>query len=238
LYGEGVTDMLCPYCHTGFVKESETARESTSPGRAYGDDGFTVRIIFCPQCKRLIIVLEEGVYRAFCDGDFVKDEHLWEVNKESIIYPPTSMRYQIAEEVPAQYHKDFKEADMLLNISPNASAALSRRCLQSILHHELKIKKYNLDQEIKEYLDTVSPPVQIAELIDAIRQIGNMSAHAWENQVTGEIIDVEPAEADLLLSVLFLMFDYHFVQPQRARKIIEQTNVKLEAAGRKPIQMK
>lgn len=230
--------MLCPYCHIGFVKESETARESTVQSSINSYDGYTVRLIFCPQCKRLVIVLEEGVYKVFLDGGFGEEEYISDIKKESVIYPPSSIRYQIAEEVPAQYHKDFREANMLLDISPNASAALSRRCLQSILHHELKIKKYNLDQEIKEYLDTVKPPAQIAELIDVIRQIGNMSAHAWKNQITGEIIGVDPAEAELSLSVLYYMFDYHFVQPKRARKIIEQTNVKRVAADQKPIQIK
>ena len=230
--------MLCPYCQTGFVKENETAREFTSPCSVSSNNGYTVRLIFCPQCKKLIIVLDEGPYKAFRDGDYIKEEYIWDLKNESVIYPPLCYRYQIPEEVPNQYKGDFQEADMLLNISPNASAALSRRCLQSFLHHELKIKKYNLDQEIKEYLDTLKPPAPIAELIDATRQIGNMSAHAWQNQVTGEIIDVEPEEAELCLSVLYLMFDYHFVQPLRARKIVEQTNAKLEAAGKRPIEIK
>lgn len=227
--------MLCPYCRIGFVKEKETVREAISPNIHGNTYGYQVRIIFCPECKRLIVVLDEGSYHAFFEGGYIREERIWDVQKEIVIYPPLSLHYQIPEEVPVQYHVDLKEADMLLDISPNASAALSRRCLQSILHHELQIKKPNLDQEIQEYLDTVRPPTQISALIDGIRQIGNMSAHAWKNKVTGEIIDVDPEEAQLCLSVLFLILDYHFVQPKRSRKILEQTNVKLEAAGKKPI---
>lgn len=152
-----------------------------------------------------------------------------------MIYPPFSYRYQIPEEIPLQYRSDFQEADMLLDISPNASAALSRRCLQSILHNEFNIEKNDLYKEIQEYLDTIRPPGQIANLTDAIRHIGNMSAHAWKNRVTDEIIDVEPEEAELSLSVLHQMFDFHFVQPKRVGTVIEQINAKRQAAGRKPI---
>lgn len=227
--------MLCPYCQTAFVEERETVRESTCPKQDDSNDGYTVRMIFCPQCIRLIVVLQEGTYQAFHEFDYLRDERIWDIKNEAIIYPPLSYRYQIPEEVPPLYHSDFREADMLLDISPNASAALSRRCLQSILNNHFEIKKEDLFKEIQEYLDTIRPPSQIANLIDAIRHIGNMSAHAWKNRVTDEIIDVEPEEAELSLSVLHQMFDFHFVQPQRVGKVIEQINAKRQAAGKKPI---
>ncbi len=88
------------------------------------------------------------------------------------------------------------------------------------------------------YIDKMNPPSQVVELIDAIRQIGNISAHAFENDISGEIIEVEPEEAELCLSILHLMFDYHFVKPNWAKRIIEQTNNKLQSAGKNVIKLK
>ncbi len=143
--------MLCPYCSTGFVKENETVRIATCPSVKSHHYGYSVRIIYCPQCKKLIVVLDDGGYNANKDGEFIREEYLWDVKNESIVYPKYSVHYQVPEVVPEKYAVDFKEADMLLDYSPKASAALSRRCLQNILHHEFSIKKRNLDQEIQEY---------------------------------------------------------------------------------------
>lgn len=69
--------MLCPYCQTAFVKERETIQESTFPKQDGSDNGYTVRMIFCPQCIRLVVVLEEGTYQAFHEFDSVRDEHIY-----------------------------------------------------------------------------------------------------------------------------------------------------------------
>ena len=50
---------------------------------------------------------------------------------------------------------------------------------------------------------------------------------------TGEVVDVEPGEAEWLLDVLEGMFDFYFVQPAILKKKRDSLNTKL-ADLRKP----
>lgn len=53
----------------------------------------------------------------------------------------------------------------------------------------------------------------------AIRMIGNFAAHPMTSTNTGEVVDVEPGEAEFLLSVLEELLDYYFVRPARRHAI-------------------
>jgi hypothetical protein len=126
---------------------------------------------------------------------------------------------------------DYNEAAAVLNISPKASAALSRRCLQSVLRDAAKADQKNLYEQIKAVMPTL--PSYIAENVDAIRQIGNFAAHPTKEQVSGQIVEVEPGEAEWNLDVLDLLFDFYYVQPEIARQKRAALNSKLRAAGQK-----
>ncbi|MGH9708109.1 MAG: DUF4145 domain-containing protein [Candidatus Acidiferrales bacterium] len=79
-------------------------------------------------------------------------------------------------------------------LSGKASAALSRRCLQSLLREVAGTKSKDLSDQIEDVLDTL--PAFLREQIDAVRIIGNFAAHPQKSKTTGEIIDVEPGEAE------------------------------------------
>ena len=49
---------------------------------------------------------------------------------------------------------------------------------------------------------------------------------------TGEIIEVEPGEAEWNLNILEQLFDFYLVQPEISRKRKENLNKKLEDAGK------
>lgn len=70
------------------------------------------------------------------------------------------------------------------------------------------------------------------ESLDAVRNIGNFAAHPTKSKSTGEIIDVEPGEAEWNLDVLESLFDYFFVQPALIKKKREELNRKLGDAGK------
>ena len=70
--------------------------------------------------------------------------------------------------VPPPYKDDFAEACMVLNDSPKASAALSRRCLQAILRDIAKTKSKNLADQIDEVIGSGSVPPHIQGELDAI----------------------------------------------------------------------
>ena len=121
---------------------------------------------------------------------------------------------------------------MILRDSPNASAALGRRCLQNVIRKKAGIQKKTLHDEIEELISQPSFPSSIAELLHSTRELGNFAAHATNNVSTGEIIDVDPEEAAWLLNVLDAMFDFYFVAPAKNQKRLQATQEKLKSAGK------
>jgi len=65
--------------------------------------------------------------------------------------------------------------------------------------------------------------------------IGNFSAHPLKSQKSGEILPVEPAEAEWTLDVLEALFDFYFVQPAIISKKKDVLNAKLSSAGKPPV---
>jgi len=49
---------------------------------------------------------------------------------------------------------------------------------------------------------------------------------------TGEILDVEPEEAEWLLNTLEGLFEHTFVKPEELKRKREATNAKLKDAGK------
>jgi hypothetical protein len=96
-------------------------------------------------------------------------------------------------------------------------------------------KPGDLSGEIQQVLDSGKLPTALADNIDAIRNIGNFAAHPNKSNSTGEIVQVEPDEAEWNLDVLESLFDYYFVQPARAKAKKDALNKKLADAGKSPV---
>jgi hypothetical protein len=147
---------------------------------------------------------------------------------ERIFNPQGAVR-PVPKEVPVPFSTDFTEAAAVLPISAKASAAISRRLLQHTLKEKGGATKKDLVDQIDELLPKL--PGHLQDL-HAIRQIGNFAAHPSKDKNTGEIVEVEPGEAEWLLDILERMFDFYFVQPEIRRKQIIELNAKLKAAGK------
>lgn len=145
------------------------------------------------------------------------------------------MRSPCPPEVSEKYGEDYKEACLVLSDSPKASAALSRRCLQNILRDVAKVKPATLNDEIDEILKRGDLPSYIADSIDGIRNIGNFAAHPVKSKSSGEIIEIEPGEAEWNLDVLESLFDFYFVQPAKIKSKKDALNKKLKEAGKHPM---
>jgi Domain of unknown function (DUF4145) len=176
----------------------------------------------CPACGQVIIVLLR--LRHSIAG--------WNTD-EIPVWPKGVARAPLPAEVVDPYASDYREACNVLTDSPKASAALSRRCLQLILRGVAKIKASDLSKEIDAVLPSL--PSSIAEAVDAIRVIGNFAAHPIKSTNTGEIVDVEPGEAEWSLDVLESLFDYYFVQPAKLAAKKAGMNKKLADAGKPPM---
>ena len=217
--------MKCPHCLENFFEEwtkhTITGREGKIAVDADGDSVWRVCTTRCPSCRRLVINLQ----RKWHDTDGIKDERL--------VQPKITARVPLPTEVPPQYADDYKEACAVLSDSPKASAALSRRCLQHLLREEAKTKSQDLADQIGEVIPTL--PSHLAEAVDAVRNLGNFAAHPIKSTSTGEIVDVEPGEAEWNLEVLEGLFDFYFVQPAILKKKRDALNAKLAEAKRPPM---
>ena len=56
-------------------------------------------------------------------------------------------------------------------------------------------------------------PQGLHEIIDAIRQFGNFSAHPITDITSLQVIDVEPEEAEWCLEIIEGLFDHYYVKP-------------------------
>jgi hypothetical protein len=66
------------------------------------------------------------------------------------------------------------------------------------------------------------------------RVLGNLGAHPEEDQRTGEIVDVEPGEAEAVLDLLEILFEDCFTRPAALRKRKAESDARLAAARSKP----
>jgi hypothetical protein len=152
-------------------------------------------------------------------------------------FPSGSNRGPVPPQVPANIAADYLEACQVLPISPKASAALSRQCLQNILRaHGYKAK--DLAQEIDLLLNEADAskaiPSTLRVTVDGIRNFGNFSAHPITDVTSLQIIDVEPHEAEWCLEILEEMFQHFYVRPAEAAARKAALDAKLKSAGKPP----
>lgn len=79
-------------------------------------------------------------------------------------------------------------------------------------------------------------PSYITDELDMMKQVGDFAAHPTKDTSTGEIIDVEPGEAEFNLDVLEHIFDFYYVQLEKNAQLKARMNEKLEAAKRRPLE--
>jgi len=190
-------------------------------GKARPDGGVRTRV--CPACGRAIIQLLSHEW----------DPTRGHYSRWHLVWPKGFARAPLPKEVPEKYAADYREACNVLPESAKASAALSRRCLQLLLREVAKVKASDLSKEIDAVLPSL--PSSIAEAVDAVRVIGNFAAHPIKSTNTGEIVDVEPGEAEWSLDVLESLFDFYFVQPAKLAEKKAAMNKKLTDAGKPPL---
>lgn len=184
-----------------------------------------------PECDKFSFSLVQQEIRKLPNGTVSRTGE----QNDFLVYPKSTFKEPAAPEVPHGYSEDYNEACMILSDSPKASAALSRRCLQNLLRDIEKVVPGNLVDEIQQVLDRKSLPSHLANNIDAIRNIGNFATHPIKSKSSGEIVAVEPGEAEWILDTLEGLFDFYFAQPEKSKKKKEALNKKLKEAGKPPM---
>jgi len=197
----------CPYCqHHATITEGQRAQQEFRFNHR-NKDGTLLLSLFvtvCPNqnCREYTIdaVLNPITRNATGQEEFKQLIHAWQLKPQSNAKPyPTY--------IPEPIRKDYEEACAIKELSPKASATLSRRCLQGILRDFWQVKPVRLVDEIAEIQSKVSQEVWGA--IDGLRKMGNIGAHMEKD--INVIVDVDPTEAALLIELLEMLFEEWYV---------------------------
>ena len=144
----------------------------------------------------------------------------------SRIMLPESLAKPQPSYIPEPIVEDYKEACLIRDLSPKASATLSRRCLQGIIRDFCGISDNTLFLEIdtlKKQVKDGKGPKQVLEetvdAIDAVRKIGSIGAHMEKD--INVIIEVESVEAQKLIDLIELLFQEWYVQRHNRAKSLE-----------------
>lgn len=207
----------CPYCNKVFFVASDTFRnqcvsfenndqiEHRRVFGSYNKSAININFYRCPGCNKYTI-FAEGV------GSYFKDS-----NTSSIIpIAPQSSAKQYPDYIPEAIRNDYEEACTIVNLSPKASATLSRRCLQGMIHDYWNIKSKNLHQEITALKDKISPDLWSA--IDSLRELGNIGAHMEKD--TNMIVDIDPDEANSLIKLIELLIKEWYINREDRKNLI------------------
>lgn len=224
--------MHCPHCQVTFDADRERSdTDFRNVDRGPEKLVYSVRSWACPTCKALTIDLVTKVMMFEAGGSFVGNRE----TASTRVYPKGSGRLPAPSEVPDSLRRDYDEACVILNDSPKAAAALGRRSLQMLLNDHLGATKRDLVDAIDEVLATKTLPSHLGDAIDAVRHIGNFAAHPIKSKSSGEIVEVEPGEAEWTLETVAQLFDFVFVAPAQLRAKRAALDAKLADTGKPPL---
>ena len=156
-------------------------------------DCISIDMYKCPECENISVIassLGKGFKKPF-----------------RVLVNPTSSAKNFPEYIPKAIRDDYEEAYSIVNLSPKASATLSRRCLQGMIRDFWNIHKKRLIDEINE-LQSLIPATQW-NAINALRKVGNIGAHMEQDVNT--IVDVDSDEAEKLLKLIELLIDKWYI---------------------------
>lgn len=219
---------LCPYCDRNATITKSNYSKSTHFYDHENKDGgsaIVTTVIVCPNedCKEYTI-------KATLHSAYVTDQNN-SINPDVLFewsMKPNSMAKQFPKYIPKAIIADYEEACLIKELSPKASATLSRRCLQGIIRDFHSVKKSNLSKEINSIREKIDPTIWQA--IDSVRKIGNIGAHMEKD--INLIIDVDPEEAQLLIGLIeFLIEDWYITRHKRQKhltSIIDVADAKAE----------
>jgi hypothetical protein len=215
----------CPFCgqHATITRSSiSTCDHQFDEENKHGARVLKTRVVVCPNtdCREFTLVATlHGYVEISGAWHLAAAERTWQLI-------PASEARVFPNYIPQAVLADYNEACLIRDLSPKASATLSRRCLQGIIRDFWNVSKPRLIDEIEAIKDKVDPLTWAA--IDAVRQIGNIGAHMEKD--INVIIDVDPKEAGLLIGLIeTLISDWYVLRHHRQeqlRAIVELSDEK------------
>lgn len=221
----------CPFCGRDTTITDQKCISTClefDKGNKYGTQYIIVTVIVCPnpECREysVNVSLHDETLNF---GRLIPDK----AKKTWRIIPESDVKI-FPDYIPSPIIQDYKEACLIKELSPKASATLSRRCLQGIIRDFWGIKRSRLIDEIEAIKDRVDPLTWAA--IDAVRTIGNIGAHMEKD--INLVIDVDPEEANLLVGLIeTLITEWYIGRFERQRRMGKIIDFSKEKKGIKHI---
>ena len=224
----------CPYCArpvtirdgdcVGYLHPFHYDKERT----VHGKIGLRIFAIACPNpvCRKLLLsVALDSTRYDHVDGTIsAKTLQSWQLMPQSEAKPQPDY-------IPPAIVEDYHEACLIRDLSPKASATLSRRCLQGMIRDFWEVKgKRTLWDEIEAIKDKVDALTWKA--IHGVREIGNIGAHMKED--INLIVEVEPEEAQVLIGLIeMLLKDWYVARKEKEDRVVDM--IALSEAKKQPI---
>ncbi|MGB3161562.1 MAG: DUF4145 domain-containing protein [Carnobacterium sp.] len=165
----------------------------------------------CDSCDHKEIWLV--AFEFFYDNEHDETNPIVKFTRETLIYPQTDpIAPTPHKDMPDDIKKVFDESSSVLNLSPRASAALSRLALDMLLPF-LGQEKGDINTRIGNLVKG-GLPVTIQQSLDALRVIGNHAVHPGKMDLTD---DKEIAIS--LLELLNFIVEDRITQPNKIRNI-------------------
>jgi hypothetical protein len=221
----------CPYCNrdTTITDSFSTDFFVLKLKNAEGFRRFNTTLIVCPNAKCLCYTL--AITKHELVPSAAGDRFSQTVLESWSLIPPSSAKV-FPDYVPQPIRDDYVEACKIRDLSPKASATLSRRCLQGMIRDFWEIKKARLKDEVDALEEKIDPLTWAA--VDGVRKIGNIGAHMEKD--INLIVDVEPKEAQLLIELIELLVkDWYETKHQREERLKSIAAVSAEKEAAKKV---
>lgn len=228
---------LCPHCSRNTTiteNDMEVCQASITIDKDPQNNSITqtvvnVRIYLCPNeaCKKHSVEVHEFYEKTYTNGRGVHLPSRLSLMRSHQLYPEQNVK-KYPDYIPKAILDDYRESVLTREVSPKASATLSRRCLQGIIRDFWKVKPANLANEIDQIKGKVDSITWDA--IDATRKIGNVGAHMEKDVNT--IIEVDSKEAEMLNQLIETLIENWYVQTHERNKRLKE--LKSVADKKKP----
>ena len=235
----------CPYCgHAQIVTDTTfdivDFRIQNDLSR-YGPIGGRVTSIVCSNsdCKEITICFSLNESAQDQTGRWRLTNH---AHRSWSLLPESSAKPQ-PDYIPKPIVENYNQACRIRDLSANASAAMSRRCVQGMIRDFWKISKGTLAKEIdilKKQVDEGKGPRganhDTMDAIGHVRRIGSIGAHMEKD--INLILDVEPDEAQALIDLIELLFEEWYVASHVREERLKKLGVVVENKSAKSAQAK
>ena len=214
----------CPFCGRDQAVTAGNLWEQVSKvviaTHAKGDIGVGARAVVCASesCSEIMVEVRVVSMENLGHGYWRPSPDCQPIISNTLI--PQGKAKPQPDYIPQQIRDDYMEACLIAELSPKASATLSRRCLQGMLRDFCKVKPARLVQEIDSLVAAIENKtaphgvsIDSIEAITALRKIGNYGAHMESDVNT--IVSVDKEEAAQLISLIEMLLDDWYVESHK-----------------------